>query len=103
MQEYLECSRRGTIPRYIVLFFCKHCSKGLSAIGRTNCLVCYECKTVYEVEIKMTELPRRNADAFLRKHALPAGNSSCFKVEESSEDDGSGRPVVPGKEELCSK
>lgn len=86
-----------------MLFFCKHCSKGLSAIGRTNCLVCYECKTVYEVEIKMTELPRRNADAFLRKHALPAGNSGLSAIEESSEDDGSGRPVVLREEKLYIK
>lgn len=86
-----------------MLFFCKHCSGGLSGIGRTNCLVCYECKTVYEVEIKMTELPRRNADAVLRKHALPAGSSDSSESDDSTEDDGSSRPVPSGEEELCSK
>ena len=85
-----------------MLFFCKHCSGGLSGIGRTNCLVCYECKTVYEVEIKMTELPRRNADAVLRKHALPAGSSGGSATEEPAEDDGSSRTVSSGEEEFCS-
>ena len=101
MQACLECLDRGIIPRDIVLFFCKHCSRGLSSIGRTNCLVCYECKTVYEVEIKMTELPRRNADAVLRKYALPAGNSGSSATEEPAEDDGSSRAVPSGKEKFC--
>ena len=82
-----------------MLFFCKHCSGGLSGIGRTNCFVCYKCKTAYEVEIKITELPRRNADAILRQHALPAGNPG--DTEDSAENDGFGGPVSPGEEKFC--
>ncbi len=102
MQACVECFGRRAIPRGVVLFFCSHCSAGLSGIGRTNCLVCYECNTVYEIEIKMTELSRCNANAILRKYALTAGSSEG-SIEESTEDNGPSRSVSSGEEELCSK